>query len=140
MRQIMLFRLGTRDVHLLKLFGAFIILGAGLMLVQSLAGMFDSWENVKAIHACIDAANTESVLIQECQTMADYAFGILLRANQYRLTDLQIITGLLPEIANVFFWVGGLIIGMILYRSWKIMFPIEENSMNRRMPKWKKKK
>jgi hypothetical protein len=123
-----------------KLFGAFIVLGAGLMLVQSLTGMFDSWENVRAIHACIDAANTETVLIQECQTQAYHAFGILLRANQLRLTDLQVVTGLLPKIADVFFWVGGIIIGLVFYRSWKIMLPIEESIMDVKSPRWKRGK
>ena len=130
MRRIIFFRLGSRDVHLPKLFGAFIMLGATLMLLQSLTGMFDSWENVKAIHACIDAANSGGVSIQTCQAQASYAFGILLRANQYRLTDMQVAFGLLPKVANVFFWVGGIIIGLVLYRSWKITIPIEENSMD----------
>lgn len=140
MRRIMLFRLGTRDVHLPKLFGAFIMLGAGMMLIQALAGMFNSWENVRAIHACIDAANTGTVSIQDCQTLAYYGLDILLRANQYRLTDLQIVTGLVPYIANVFFWVGGFIIGMVLYRSWKIMIPIEERSAEIKTAKWRKRK
>ncbi len=140
MHRIMLFRLGTRDVHLPKLFGAFIMLGAAMMMVQSLAGMFDSWENVHAIHACIDAANTETVSIQDCQTIAYYGLGILLRANQYRLTDLQVVSGLLPHVANVFFWVGGFIIGLLLYRSWRILIPIEESITNIRTPRWKKKR
>ena len=139
MHRVMLFRLGTKDVHLPKLFGAFIMIATAIMLVQSLAGMFDSWESVRAVHACVDAANSETVPIQECQTQAYYAFGILLRANQYRLTDLQLVAGLLPKIAGVFFWVGGFIIGMVLYRVWRIMIPIEESIANIRTPKWKKR-
>ncbi len=140
MHRIMLFRLGTRDVHLPKLFGAFIMLGAALMLVQSLAGMFDSWENVRAVHACIDAANSGTVSIQDCQTLAYYGLDILLRANQYRLTDMQVVAGLLPYVANVFFWVGGFIVGLVLYRSWKIVIPIEESIMNIKTPKWKRRR
>lgn len=140
MHRIMLFRLGTRDVHLPKLFGAFVMLGAALMLVQSLAGMFDSWENVRSVHACIDAANSETVSIQDCQTLAYYGLDILLRANQYRLTDMQVVAGLLPYVANVFFWVGGFIVGLVLYRSWKILIPIEESITNIRTPRWKKRR
>ncbi len=110
------------------------------MILHSMTGMFDSWENVRAIHACIDAANSGTTIIQECQTQADIAFGLLLRANQYRLTDFQIVTGLLPKIAHVFFWIGGLIIGMVLYRSWKILLPLDEPIRSVRTPQWKKKK
>lgn len=140
MRRILLFRLGTRDVHLPKMLGAFIMIGAFLMLLHSLTGMFDSWENVKAIHACIDAANTGTVSIQDCQTSAYYALDIFPRANQYRLTDLQVATALLPKIANVFFWVGGFIIGLVLYRSWRMMIPIEENTVEPRSARWRKKR
>lgn len=140
MHRIMLFRLGTKDVHLPKLFGAFLMLAAAIMMIQSLTGMFDSWENVKAVHACIDAANTGTASIHDCQTMAYYGFNILLRANQYRLTDMQIAAGLLPKVANVFFWVGAFIVGLVLYRSWKILIPIEESITNIKTPKWKKKR
>lgn len=140
MRRILLFRLGARDVHLPKLMGAFVMIGAMLMLVQSLTGMLDSWENVKVVHACIDAANTGTVSIEACQTQAYYAFDILLNASQYRLTDLQVTSGLLPKVAAVFFWVGAFIIGMVLYRSWKIMVPIEEEILDIKTPRWKGRK
>lgn len=138
----MLFRIGSRDVHLPKLLGAFIMIGSILMLLQSLTLMFDSWENVKAIHSCIDAANSGTATIQECQTQAYYAFNILLKASQYRLTDLQITSGLIPPIANVFFWVAVFIIGMVFYRSWKIAIPIEEQTyeLGKTNPKWKTRK
>ncbi len=141
MRRILIFRLGSRDLHLPKLFGAFIMIATALMIVQSLTGMFDSWEAVKSVHACLDASNSGNAVIQDCQTQAYYAFDILLRANQYRLTDLQIITGLLPKIAAVFFWVAAFMVGMVFYRSWKIMLPIEENIMEMKStPRWRKKK
>ncbi len=140
MRRVLLFRLGSRDVHLPKLFGAFLMIAALLMLVQSLTSMLDSWENVKAVHACIDASNSGTVRIQDCQTQAYYAFGVLLHANQYRLTDLQIVSGLVPKIAMVFFWVCTFIVGMVLYRSWRIMVPIEESILNIKSPKWKRKR
>ncbi len=127
-------------MHLPKLFGAFLMIGAALMLLHSLTGMFDSWENVKAIHSCLDAVHTHAATIQDCQVQADYAFDLLLRANQRRMTDLQLVYGLFPGIANVFFWVGGFIVGMILYRSWKIGIPIEENILETRTPRWKGKK
>ena len=127
MRRMIFFRLGSRDVHLPKLLGAFVMLAATLMLLQSLTGMFDSWENVKAIHACIDAANSGTVSIERCQQQAYYSFGLLLRANQYRLTDLQVAFGLLGKVASVFFWVAALIFGLVVYRSWKMSVPIEEN-------------
>jgi hypothetical protein len=116
------------------------MIGAALMLLHSLTGMFDSWENVKSIHACLDAVRSNAATIQDCQTQAGHAFDILLRANQTRMTDLQIVYGLFPKIANVFFWVGGFIIGMVLYRSWKIVLPIEENMMEVRPVRWKGKK
>lgn len=140
MRRILIFRLGTRDVHLPKLFGAFIMIGATLMLLHSLTGMFDSWENVKAIHACLDAVKSNSATIQDCQGQMYSAFGTLLRANQTRLTDLQLVSALLPKIASVFFWVGGFIVGLLFYRSWKIVLPIEENVMDERPRRWKGKK
>ena len=141
MHRIMIFRLGSRDVHLPKLFGAFIMLAATLMLLQSLTTMFSSWGDVKEIHACLDAANAGTTTIQTCQTQAYYAFDLLLHANQLRLTDLQIASGLLPSIAMVFFWVAVLIVGMVFYRSWKIMIPIEENVINvKNHAKWRKKR
>lgn len=142
MRRIILFRLGSRDVHLPKLFGAFVMLAATLMLLHSLTGMFDSWENVKSVHACIDAANSNTISFEACQQQAYSAFGILLRANQFRLTDLQVAFGLLDNVAAVFFWVAALIVGMVFYRSWRLTLPIEENVMEmkskRFAPKMKK--
>ena len=142
MRRIILFRLGSRDVHLPKLFGAFVMLAATLMLLQSLTGMFDSWENVKAIHACVDAANSNSISFETCQQQAYYSFGLLLRANQFRMTDLQVAFGLLGRVAAVFFWVAALIVGMVFYRSGRLTLPIEENTMEmksrRFSPKMKK--
>ena len=138
MRRILPFRLGTRDVHLPKLLGAFLMVAAFLMLLQSFASMFESWDSVKTIHACIQAANSGTVSIQDCQTQAYYAFQILLNANQYQLTDTQIATGLLPHVAAVFIWIGVFIIGMVIYRTWKIMLPIEENTFE--APRWKRRK
>lgn len=117
------------------------MLAATLMLLQSLTSMFGSWENVKEIHGCIDAANAGAASITTCQTQAYYAFGILLRAGQYRLTDMQIASGLLTPIAMVFFWVAMLIIGVAFYRSWRMTLPVEENTFRvKSSATWKKKR
>jgi len=128
-RRVMYFRVGGRDVHLPKLVGAFVLLAALLLFVQSSAKMFESWDNLKVISACIDSANDYSDNIAEmtyCQDQAEKSLDLFVRIDQDKLTMKQFFGVLLGPIASVMVWLAALFIGWIIYRSGDLVLPIEE--------------
>ena len=128
-RRVMYFRVGGRDVHLPKLVGAFVLLAALLLFVQSSAKMFESWDNLKVISVCIDNANDYSDNIAEmtyCQDQAEKSLDLFVRIDQDKLTMKQFFGTLLGPIASVMMWLAALFIGWIIYRSGDLVLPIEE--------------
>ena len=133
MRKIMYFRVAGRDVHLPKLIGAFILFAALLMFVQASANMFDSWDNLKFYDKCISSVDTANSISQQ---QDDYAYctdvlyrstGIVVKGDDLRLTARQFWGGLLSPIASILFWLAGLFVGYIFYRTGDIVLPIEED-------------
>ena len=128
-RRVMYFRIGGRDIHLPKLVGAFVLLAALLLFVQASAKMFESWDNLKVISACISSANEFSDNITEmtyCQDQAKKALDLFVRIDQDKLTMKQFFGSLLGPIASVMVWLAVLFFGWIIYRSGDLVLPIEE--------------
>ena len=121
MRRLILLRLGGREVHLPKLIGVFLLVFAGLMFVKAVALMVDSWDAIQNFTQCTptDAAVCGEALYR--------ATGVSFRAGQPVLTATQFWAALLGPIANVFFWMIVLLIGIIFYKSGHMVLPIEES-------------
>lgn len=105
--------------------------------------MFDSWDNLKEIQACLDAVKSNATTINVCQQQAFYAFdNLAIRANQQEFTSRQVGAALLGPIANLFWWATVFIVGLIFYKSGSLVVPIEENirTVQSSSGKWPKKK
>jgi len=125
--KVLFFRIGSRNVHLPKLIGAFIIVTAVLMFFQAGAVMFESWDNAKFLNNCLQNASAGLSLQdkQVCQQSAYYA-GVFVRLDQKALTAKQFWSMILQPIALLFGWAIVFIIGAMLYLSGRIIVPIEE--------------
>ncbi len=125
-------RLGGRDVHLPKLIGVFLLVFAGLMFIKAVALMVDSWDAIQNFTRCVpaDAAVCGEALFR--------ITGVSIWAGQTVLNASQFWAALLGPIANVFFWMIILLIGLIFYKSGKMVLPIEESV--REVPETRKAK
>ncbi|MBT4597104.1 MAG: hypothetical protein HOC95_03945, partial [Candidatus Diapherotrites archaeon] len=56
MRKLVLFKIGSKNAQLPKMIGAFLVVISVLMLIQSGAVMFDSWQSIKGFNECVDDA------------------------------------------------------------------------------------
>ena len=127
MKRIFFLRIGGKNLHLLKLIGAFVLFAALLMFFQAGAGMFNSWDALKAYPACIGGVQSQSDF-EGCRTALHYNAGIFPAANQAELSSRQVWFALLGPVAQVLFWAALFIFGIILYKTGRIILPIEEAS------------
>ncbi|HLC92149.1 MAG TPA: hypothetical protein VJH23_00400 [archaeon] len=132
MRRIFYFRVAGSDVHLPKLIGAFIMFATALLFVQASSTMFDSWDTMKYYDKCILGINTnESISDQRAQfsNCADTLYrstGIVTRLEHPLLTQRQFAIGLLGPMGALLLWLAVFFVGYTLYRTDKIILPIEE--------------
>ena len=144
MRKLIYFKVAGKDVHMPKLIGAFVLIGALLMFINSTAVMFNSWDNVKYLGTCLDKANPSSLAdFNDCRETLYKSTGAYLQQGQGKLTSTQVAGVLLGPIANVLFWAAGLFIGYIIYRTGDLVVPIEETISTgavRRVGKKKKRR
>ena len=114
MHRVMIMRIGSRKLHLLKLAGAFLVFWAALMLLSSVYQMF--W-----VAQVVQSANTGTY---EAVTM---------NLNGMMVTK-PIVAGdgstqaglLLPPIASIMFWSALLLLGGMVYKAGGIILPIDE--------------
>lgn len=150
MRRILYFRVAGRDVHLPRLIGAFILVAAFLMFVQSSTVMFTSWDQLKEIKLCLQQSELNSKrveptpgIFESCRALAKDSMGLHLFGGQKELNLKQFWGSLLAPIAGILFWLAVLFVGYFLYRTGNLVLPIEERI--REVPDtpkvaWKKKK
>ncbi|MBI4210462.1 MAG: hypothetical protein HY544_03085 [Candidatus Diapherotrites archaeon] len=130
MGRLVHFRVAGRDVHIVKLVGAFIIFGAALMFVQSSSQMFDSWDIMKYYDSCvlgISSNQTPDYYKSQfgfCAGILREATGIVVRPDHPFLTLRQFSVGLLAPMASLLFWLAVLFLGYLLYRSDRVYLPI----------------
>jgi len=127
----MLFRLATRDVHLPKLVGAFIVFAALLMFLKAGAHMFDSWDAVKSYPTCIQKIGSEvdevaQLRYMHCKSALYKITGVQLRGDQDKVSSRQFWEALLGPIAEVLAWAVVFVLGIILYRTGNLVVPIEQ--------------
>ncbi|MFA4907114.1 MAG: hypothetical protein WC602_02490 [archaeon] len=127
LKRIFFLRIGGKNLHLLKLIGAFVLFAALLMFFQAGAGMFNSWDALKAYPACIGGVQSQFDF-EGCRTALYYNTGLFPSAGQAELSSRQVWFALLGPIAQVLFWAALFIFGIILYKTGRIILPIEEAS------------
>ncbi len=132
MRRIIYFRVAGRDVHLPRLIGSFILFAAFLMFVHGSAKMFDSWDNMKYYGNCVQGIDSDQSIADQrvhfnsCADTLYKSTGIVVREETPKLTARQFWSGLLVPIATILFWLAVLFVGYFLYRTGKLVLPIEE--------------
>ncbi len=140
----MFFRLASRDVHLPKLVGAFIVFAALLLFLRAGANMFDSWNAVQSYPSCIQKIGSEvdsvaQLQYMHCKESLYNITGVQLRGDQDKLSSRQFWAALLGPIAEVLAWAVVFILGIIFYRTGNIVVPIEQVVREVKDDKWPKK-
>ena len=147
MKRILQFRLATKEAHLPKLIGAFILFAALLMFLRAGALMYDSWDSVKNYPDCVenlvplfegDNGVVAHLQYTHCKDALYNATGIQLRGDQTQISGRQWWAALLGPIAEVLAWAVIFILGIIFYRTGNIVIPIEQSIHE--LPTRKKKK
>jgi hypothetical protein len=127
MHRVVMLKIGGRQVHLLKLAGAFVIFWAALMLLSSIYQMF--W-----IAEVIQSAN-----------LGNYE-AVTMNLNGMMVTK-PLVTGdgntqaglLLPPIASLMFWAALLLVGGMIYKAGALVLPMDEQiSTSRQLRKGKR--
>ena len=131
MRKLFYSRVAGRNVHLPKMVGAFIIVATILMFAQSASSLFDARDVMVYYQTCItDLGKTADILQQHsqfefCSNQLYNATGLVVRADSPMLTYRQFFIGLSGKLAALLFWLAVLIAGYFLYRSDRLLAPIE---------------
>lgn len=111
MREKILLRIGSRKLHLVKLIGAFIVVGAGLMLLKHIY-------NMVAILSVVTGPAGQVITVN--------FYGLALEKVIESL-DVGAKVGLfLAPFAGVMFWAAVLAFGAVIYRTGGITIPITE--------------
>lgn len=132
MRRIFYFRVAGSDVHLPKLIGAFIMFAAALLFVQASSNMFDSWDTMKYYDKCILSINSNGTLSDQmaqfgnCSDTLYKSTGVVTRMEHPLLTKRQFAIGLLGPMGVLLLWLAVFFFGYVLYRTDRIVLPIEE--------------
>ena len=135
MKRVMFFRIASKDIHLPKLIGGFVIFAALLLFLRAGAHMFDSWDAIKSYPACaqnlIPSINEGDVVAQlqyvHCKDSLYKITGVQLRGDQVSISSRQFFAALLGPIAEFFAWAIVLVLGVIFYRTGTIVVPIEQD-------------
>ena len=117
MRRIIWFKVGDTRLHLLKLAGAFLIVTFSLKVMEGAYQIFLTMEKIRA-------AEVNPALIPQF-------FGWTMGATPYPSNPagfmLQDLIGILMNpTANFMFWLGLLVVSLMVYQAGKFMFPVEE--------------
>ncbi|MFH1224412.1 MAG: hypothetical protein V1676_01280 [Candidatus Diapherotrites archaeon] len=130
MKKVVSFFGRGKNVHLPKLIGAFILFAALLMFIKVSAEMFESWDNAKAVNACLAAADDETKFLF-CYNYANESLGVTVRPEQDKLTGRQFWQVLLGPVVSMLIWLAVLFVGWMLYRASHLVFFVEEPSAMR---------
>lgn len=132
MRKIIYFKIGSKDVHLPRLLGSFIIVIAALMFLHSVAIMYDSWSALKDFDDCIARVDSSDALLAQLQYMdcKDSLYnltGAQIKGGSSILTSRMFWTAFLGPVATVLSWGLVFVFGMLLYNSANVIIPVEES-------------
>jgi hypothetical protein len=152
MRKLVLFKIGSKNAQLPKMIGAFLVVISVLMLIQSGAVMFDSWQSIKGFNECVDDAyslETDSTGIsavlselkyQDCKESFRDITGAQVQGNQKYITSRQKWTAFLTPVSVFFGWAIVFLFALFLFNSASIVVPVEQVEIPLGKPKPIKKK
>jgi len=109
MKEKILIRIGSRELHLVKLIGALILVGSGLMLLNSVYNL------VSVVSVMLGPAG-ESVVLE---------FGGLSMESEVGGLDTSLRAGLiLTPLAGIMFWSVLFVLGTVIYSTGGITIPV----------------
>jgi hypothetical protein len=111
MHRIIWFKVGGRRLHLLKLAGAFILLAAILKVAEAAYWIFVTVQKISYAQMRPD--------------MIAQLFNWGMEA-PLAFSNEDVLGVLLGPIANFLFWLALVVVGLMVYQSGKVVFPIEE--------------
>lgn len=111
MQRVIWLTVGGKRFHLLKLAGAFFVIGAILKVAESSYDIF--------------VTLNKGVYAQVRPELIGQLFGWAMNA-PYAFTNEDMLGVLLGPIATFMFWLGLAVVGLMVYQSGKVIFPIEE--------------
>ncbi len=111
MHRIIWFKVGGRRLHLLKLAGAFVLLAAIAKVAEAAYWIFVTVEKITYASVRPDAI--------------PQLFGWSMGA-PYFFSNEDVLGVLLGPIAAFLFWLALVVVGLMIYQSGKVVFPIEE--------------
>ena len=114
MHEIVLFKLGGRYLHLLKLIGAFIVIAAALMLLSDVYRLM--WAAT-----IVEEANS-GIPHQITASMGSMSITQTLQPND---SSTQLGLMLVP-LAGIMFWAAFVVAGGVIYRSGQLVVPVEK--------------
>ena len=145
----MLFKIGSKNAQLPKLIGAFLIVISVLMLFQSGAVMFDSWQAIKGFNDCVDNAYSidadvsgisavlSELKYQDCKSSFKDITSAQVPGGQTYLTARQKWTAFLTPVSVFFAWAIVFLFALFLFNSATIVVPVEQIEIEHRTRKRK---
>lgn len=115
MRRIMWFKIGGQTLHLLKLLGIFILAASLLKVGEASYGIF------------LTASKAETAYYFPDRIPLLFGWSIGGQSPIEKEFEFQDMVGvMMGPLANFFFWLGAATLGLMVYQSGKIIFPVEE--------------
>ena len=149
----MLLKIGSQDLQLPQMIGAFVIIIAVLMLVNAGAVMFDSWGALKEFNSCVEMSGVKDMDVldpaqqllaqmrySDCKDSLYEITGAQVKAGQTSLTSRQFWTALTGPISNFFVWMIVLLIGLFIYNNTSIVIPVQQLEIEAKPKTMKKRK
>ncbi|HLC47592.1 MAG TPA: hypothetical protein VJI13_00825 [Candidatus Norongarragalinales archaeon] len=115
MRRIMWFKIGGQTLHLLKLLGIFILAASLLKVGESSYGIF------------VTASKAEAATFNPEKIPVLFGWSLGGPSPESKEFEFQDYVGvMMGPLASFFFWLGLATLGLMVYQSGKIIFPLEE--------------
>ena len=109
MREKILIRIGSKELHLVKLIGALILIGSGLMLLNSVYNL----------------VSVASIMLGPAGESVGLEFGGLSIESEVGGLDTSFKAGLvLRPLAGIMFWSALFVFGTVIYRTGGITIPV----------------
>jgi hypothetical protein len=151
LKKIVLFKIGSKDAQLPRMVGAFLVVIAVLMLIQSGAVMFDSWSAVREFNSCVDRAYSidgeveglDAILselkYQDCKTSLYQITGAQVVGGKTYLTSRQFWTAFATPVSFFFAWAVIFLFALFLFNSSSIVVPVEQLEIDLKEKVFKKR-
>ncbi len=152
MKKLRVLLISRKNIQLVRLAGSFMVFGALLMLLYSVAYMFESWNAINNYTECIQSAKAEyaaakksislnenAPVVSEADTLAQLRYmecreslykatGVLPLRAQEELTTKQKFMVFIKPVVWMFFWAVVFFFGVVLYNARVLALTFEEVS------------